>query len=497
MSDPVLSDGTGVLLARESSLGVQPTAGWQQIQINPGGITEWTRDNVEVDRAPLSPNLTPEAGEVVGYNVAPKLAGDLTRDMMNVIREPMFRSLTKHAGGKGQSRYPVTGVTSTGFTVASLGDLPNGTLIKATGFTNAANNGLHVLAGTSTTTEIKTTGLVVEASPPANAIVEVAGVQGASADIELVAGNLTSTILDFTTLGLVPGQMIVIGDATSGAAFAFATAAYNAGAIIAGPITAHSIPLMMREWTVAADDTGTGKTIRILYTRCVRNVPLTDADYITKPSLAGEISEPGAGTLGATDYTYGLGLGLDQVDINIPVEGKVDVTLSFVGMKMSDPGASRATGADVALAPLQTGLFQTADKMTGALVKKSDESSLSVDINGLKITYKNNITPMKELFVGGAANLIYGAYMTTLSMDAYVIDNNLTRAANANTSAMLRARVKNADGGLGLFFPLVKLRKPKKTYAAHTSVMIANDVGTFRDPATGLMQTLSEFAYLP
>ena len=56
---------------------------------------------------------------------------------------------------------------------------------------------------------------------------------------------------------------------------------------------------------------------------------------------------------------------------------------------------------------------------------------------------------------------------------------------------------QNADGGFGLFFPLVKLRKPKKAYAQHTAVMISNDVAAVRDPATGLLQTLSEFAYLP
>lgn len=493
MSDPVLSDGVGVLLGRESAIGVTPTV-WQQVQINPGGITDWTRQNVEADRNPLSPNLTPEAGEVVGYDASPKLAGDLTRDMLNVIREPMFRSLTKHAGGKGQSRYPVTAVTVTGFTVAALGDLAAGTLIKATGFGIPGNNGLKVVVAASTGTETKAAGLTAEAAPPANAIIEVAGVQGAAGDIELVAGNLFSTVLDFTTLDLVPGQMIVIGDLTSGAAFGFATAAYNAGAIIAGPITAHSIPLMMREWTVAGDDIGAAKTIRLLYCRAVRNVPMTDADYLKAPTLGGEISESISGVL---DFTYGGGLGLKTVVIDIPVEGKVGATLSFVGMTMSDPGTARAAGASTALAPLQTGLFQTAGKMTGALVKKSDESSLSVDINGMKLTFENNITPMKENFVSGAAGLIYGAYMPSMSLEVYVITNDMTRAANNNTDGMFRVRVKNADGGFGVFVPLIKLRKPSKAYATHTAVMLSNDVAGFRDPATGLLQVLSEFSYLP
>lgn len=492
MSDPVLADGVGIIVSREGAIGVQPVAGWQQLQINPGGITDFTRQNVEVERNPLSPNLTPEAGEVVGYDVAPKLAMDLTRDTINVFREPIFRSVTKHGGGKGQSRYPVTAVTATGYTVAALGDLAAGRLIKASGFSTPANNGVKVVAAASTGIETKAAGLVAEPAPPANAIIEVAGVQGAADDIELDATNdLTSTDEDFTTWGLIPGEQL---DFTSVGAFGFATV--SGRAYVKGPVTAHKVPLMMRSWAVLGADDGAGKTIRVRFTRAIRNVPLTDADYLKAPTNSMELSEPGAGAAGATDYTEANGLGLDAAELDIPVEGKVTLTLSFVGMVMSDPGAARATGSAAALAPLHAGLFQTGKKLKARLVKKVDESTLSADVNGLKVTLKNNITPMKELGVDGAANLIYGAYMPSMSLEAYVIDNELTRAANNNTDAMLEFQLKNGDGGFGMLFPLVKLRKPSKAYAQHTAVMISNDVAGVRDPATGLLQVLTEFADL-
>lgn len=498
MSDPVLSDGVGISVARESTIGVLPTTGWHQWQINPSGITDFTRQNVEVDRAPLSPNLTPEDGEVVGYDASPKLALDLTRDVIEDIREPLYRSATKHGGGKGKSLYRPTAVTATGFTVGTLGDYPQNFLFFAAGFTNPANNGLKVTASGSTTSETKFAGLVAEASPPTNAILEFAGVQGASGDIQLDAnGDLISTALDFTTLGLIPGQQITLGDLPSGASFGFATAAYNGRAIVKGPVTATKVPLMFRSWTVGAADTGASKTIRILFTRAIRNVPLTDADYLKAPTLSAERTEPGAGIAGATDFTQASGLGLDQIELDIPVEGKVTATMTFVGMVITDPGPTQATGAATALAPLRAGLFSTASKLKARLVKKSDESTLSVDINGMKVTLKNNITPMKELGVSGAANLIYGAYMPTMSLEAYVIDNGLERAANANTSAMLEFQLRNADGGIGMFFPVVKLRKPSKAYAQHTAVMISNDLTAVRDPATGLLQTMTEYAYLP
>ena len=101
-------------------------------------------------------------------------------------------------------------MTSTGYTVPALGDLTAGLLIHAKGFPTAANNGLKVVASSSTGTEIKASGLTAESLTAARgATVEVAGVQGDTADITLnSSGNLTSTTLDFTTLGLNIGQTI-------------------------------------------------------------------------------------------------------------------------------------------------------------------------------------------------------------------------------------------------------------------------------------------------
>ena len=498
MSQIVQSDGVGVLFAPESTPGTQPTSGWLQLQPNPGGITQYDRQLVTVERHILSPNMTAENGEVVGYDVSPKYVQDLTTDLLDAVRELLFRSATKHSGGKGQSKYAVSAVTATGYTVASLGDLANGILVEASGFNTAANNGLKLLAGTSIATEIKTTGLTAEATPPANAIVRVAGVQGATSDITLDAsGNLTSTILDFTTLGLNVGQDIVVGDLTSGAAFAFATAAYNGKATIVA-ITAHKITLKWRAWTVAGADLGTGQTIRLLFTSWIRNVPIAHADYLAAPTGNMEVSEPGAGTAGATDYIYVGGCGLSKWSLAIPLENKIVATLDFVGMNASEPGAARATGADAALAPLLTSVFTTSSNVrTVKLLKQADETVLADEINDIKLNYDNHLKPRKAIGTDGAKGLTYGEYAPTIDLDTYLIANDTTRAADTNTSCALHCLLKSADGGFSLGFPMGKLTKPAKTYAAATPVMQKFTFTANRDPATGLAWTMSQFAYLP
>jgi hypothetical protein len=501
MSQIVQSDATGILIARETTPGVQPVASWLQLQPNPGGITNFTRQNVNVERHILSPNMTPERGEVVGYDVSPKYMQDLNKDLLDFFGELLFRSVTKHSGGTGLSKFYPTAVVAgspSSWTVPSLGALPAGVLVRGNGFTNAANNGVHLLAAGSLAGSIKTADALVAEVPPANATLEVAGVQGTAGDIQMDAnGNITSTAVDFTTLGLNAGQMIYVGDPTSGAIYSFATAGYGGMAIIVS-VAAHLITLKRRAWTIGAADVGAAKTIRLLFTKWLRNVPITSADYLTAPTGCVEVSEVGAGAAAATDYTYTGGLAIDQFDLDIPVESKVVATLAFIGMTVTDPGAARATGAATALAPLATQIYSTAAKMPDIrLLKQADESNLSAEVNGCKLSFKNNVKPRKQLGTGGAAGLIFGEYVPTASMDVYVLSNDLTRAVNANTDCTLDFLLKNGDGGFGFDFPMLKLRKGDKTYAANSSVMLAADLPANRDPGTGILYSMSQFSYLP
>src|SRR3546814_1379601 len=124
-----------------------------------------------------------------------------------------------------------TAATGTGYTIPALSAAAAGrliysaagagalSLIHVSGFVNDQNNGLKPLADDPlvTETELTIAGLVA-AVPSASTFTQiaVAGVRGAARDIEVEAdGNLISTALDFTTLGIAVGTLIhEIGRAT-------------------------------------------------------------------------------------------------------------------------------------------------------------------------------------------------------------------------------------------------------------------------------------------
>lgn len=498
----VLSEATTLNVAPESSFGTQPTSEWEQWQPNPGGIQDYAPDLMNVARDPLSVYATKEKGEVVGLNATPKIVMDWTYDRIHDLGGLMFRSVPKHAGNKAQSLYRPTAVTSTGYTVAALGDLTAGLLIHAKGFPTAANNGLKVVGSSSTGTETKTSGLVAESlDATRGGTFEVAGVQGAADDITLnSSGNLTSTVLDFTTLGLNVGQTIKIGDGGTGTSFA--TTAYNGRARIVS-IAAGLIVLEHRTWTPSSADLGAGKTIRLLFTKWYRNVALDHADY-REPTLHGELVMLGAGTGGAATYTYAPGMALKTIELDAPLESKITCTATFCAKDVQDPVlvASRAAGASSARRPQAANLFQTAAglRQKPRLVLTSSGNDLSSEVNSWKFKIEHNVEPREIQGELGAHDMDYGKIEPSLSMEIYFNTMELPIALRADSPSdpiWFDVCPRNGNGAFHLDMPFVGINGGKPTFAANKAVMVSLDVPGFRDPASNRVASMSVFAYHP
>lgn len=242
------TEGTNLAVTEETVLGAStpPTIGWRNL--DPNSYGNFGSSFKKTPRDPISKSQQLRKGMLTDEDSGLPFEADVTKDMIDRFGEGVFRCRTKHCGNKQQSIYDVSGVTATGFTVASNGDVAQHFLILPRGFSTPANNGLKEVGAASTGTETKTAGLVVEAAPPPNATFEIAGYRGQAGDIQLDAnGDLTSTLVDFTTWNIQPYQFLFVGG--EAAANKFATAEYF-GAVRAKTITAHKITLDRRTWEV-------------------------------------------------------------------------------------------------------------------------------------------------------------------------------------------------------------------------------------------------------
>ncbi len=248
------TEGSNLAIAEETVSGQSPTSGWYNFQIN--SYSKIGASIKKTPRDPISQSLQLQKGMPTDEDSGMSFDVDVTKHHLDRLAKHMTRSVPKHSGPTGMSTFQILGVTSTGFTVAALGAFPARFLVVSRGLNTDADNGLFLVTSGSIGTETHAAGLVVEASPPSNAELELAGYRGVASDIFFDSdGNLNNSGgIDFTTFNLQDNQFVVIGGEDT--VNQFATAVFNGSARVAkNGVTARKIILEHRSWVVEQDAT--------------------------------------------------------------------------------------------------------------------------------------------------------------------------------------------------------------------------------------------------
>lgn len=462
---------------------------WKSTEFN--AVPGWGASIEKVSRNPISKLRQRQKGTVVDVNSAFAVETDLTMESVNDFMDGFFFSKFR-----GQAVFVPTAVGASAYTVPIGGPtLVAGTLVFARGFTNAANNGLKVVGAGSTTTTIAVTGLVVESPTAAqNATVEVCGVQGASADITVNAGgNLTSTTLNFTTLGLIPGQVCYLGD--TGAAFQFATAA-DRGWFRIKTVAANLLTIDKKSTTWAAD-TGTGKTIRIFFGRFLSNVSVDDANYQEKTYQFEMAFKNLAVAAGNDEWQYAKGNYCNELKISVPLTSKVTASFGFVGFDTPPPSTSRAANAATPIQPVEKTLINTVSDTARLRITNVDESGLSSYIKSATLMIRNGASAEKAVGTLGAVGMNFGNFEAEVEMEALFTQSETITAIRDNRNVTWDMGFKNADGGLFFDIPTAQIEGGDLSLPVNETVKIGEKIVAVQDAVLGYSMSCSTFPYIP
>lgn len=382
---------------------------------------------------------------------------------------------------------------SAGYTVPSGGTaVLTNALLYARGFTNTENNGLKLANAASLTTKVRVSGLVAE-TPPANALLEICGIRGASGDLAINSdGDLTSSALNFTTLGLTVGQTIWIGgDATANK---FATAA-NRGyarieAIAAGKLT------LNKRGQAFSTDSGSGKLIDIYFGKFLRNVDVDHGDYLER-SFHFELAYPNLDNPSGDMYEYAEGNYANQLSFDLPLANKAAVTFGFIGTDTEPPSDSRLSGASSAVDPLRKTAFNTSSDIARLRITEVDETGLTTDFKSLKITFNNNVTPEKVIGTLGAKYMNTGNFMVDIEADLLFTNADVASAVRNNTTVTMDFAIRNEDGAIHVDVPSMTLGGGSKDFPVNETVMIKTTSESFEDATLGTSIGISLFPYVP
>jgi hypothetical protein len=391
--------------------------------------------------------------------------------------------------GTADSVVTDAGTTTDTYVVASGGAaVKAGHLVRATGFTNSANNQIFRAASSTGTTVVGSSlSLSAETAPPGTARLKVVGFAGASGDITALADGLGSTALDFTTLGLAVGQWIKIGGSAAGTQFAFlitagtkarAAAYARITAIAAQKLTLDNLPA---GWTT---DSGTGKTIWVFFGDQIKN-------GVTQTFLTIE-----KGFLGQPVPTYmvNTGMAVNTFDVNMSSGDKLKWSAAFMGMG----GGISETPLDASPDAVTTGVVMAANANVGRLGVNNAKLGSPNWAKEFSVQINNNLRSLDALDEDAPVGINDGECTVTGRVNQYFGSKTEVEAFYAGTPRQINSRVNKNGQALIWQVPRATYRgggNPQAT-AKNTDVMASFDYQASQDTLTNAHVLLDRLEYV-
>lgn len=497
------SNATGLRYSEELSIGVvDPSAVW--VPMEPNSYDNFGGEIKKTPRAPITASRQNKKGVVTDLDAAGGLNQDLTHEnLQDMLQGFMFANhrVKDEFGGGGE----ITNVDGTADEYDGTGiedGLAIGDLVFAAGFTNAENNGLKIVDNVTGPDTVGVAEVIVDEVPPAAATLIKVGLQAAAGDLDISAvgalPQLTTTALDFTTLGLIPGEWIFIGGDLATDAF---TNAVNNGFARIKTIETLAITFDKTQATMVTE-ASTTETVRLFFGRVLKN----EAD----PTLQVRRTYQLERTLGAPDDTeaaeiqaeYLIGAVGNELTMNMETADKINVDLAYVATDhetIAGPDALK-TGTRPSLVEadaLNTSSDFSRLKMNVVDPANSNPTALFGFLLDFNIKISNGIKPNKAISVLGAFEMSAGNFTVSGDMTAYFSEVAAIAAVRNNSDVTLDFAVVAGNAGVMVDIPLLGLGDGRLNVEKDEPITIPLTHEAAGDPVLDHTLLMVFFDYLP
>lgn len=484
---------TGLSFAYEDSPNVLPgTPIW--IPLEPNSYNNFGGTLTRLTREPITTGRQKKKGVVSDLEAAGGWNQDLTQKNLAELLPAFFfadyrlKGEAKNDVGITTNTFSVTNATSritrVGGSIDFTAQFSVGDIVHVTGAADPATNGIHAVSAVAATTldlaDVITgsASTVADEGASSNISIVQVGVEGDAGDIQVDSTGtlpaLTSTVLDFTTVGVVPGEWVYIsGD---NAASQFATAANNGFARVRS-VAANRVTFDKTEGTWVTDN-GAGKQIHIYVGRVLKNETGT---LITKKHLQLErqLGAPDDAAPNDIQAEYLTGALANEMTLQVPTANKVNMDVSCVAStsETRDSTAGVKSGTRVAAADITGDALNTSTdvpriKLHTINPTNSNPDSLFAYAENLSITVNNGVTPDKAIGVLGGFDTSIGDFTVTGDLTVYFTDVAAVEAVRNNSDVTLDFHLVAANAGISVDLPLIALGNAQADIQAGTSVKL-------------------------
>ena len=412
------SNGTGLRYSLETSIGVaNGSAVWYPLE--PNEYDDFGGQYKLVARNPINQGRQRKKGVIVDLDSSGGFTSDLLQTGLQDLLQGFFFADFRRKGEEAVTVVDIDGANPDEYEVASTSGFLVGSLVKGSGFTNTGNNALNVVTAvvSNTSVEVATGQLTAEASPPAAAKITVVGYQSATGDIDVDASGtlpaLTSTTLDFTTLGIIPGEWIYMGGDTS--PMQFTTAANNTWARVY-TVAANRLTFDKTNTTMVTE-ANTTKTVRLWFGRVLKNE--------SSGSLQVRRTFQLERTLGASDDAspsqiqseYVVGAVPNTAEFSFSTADKATVSMAFMGTDHEQRTGVTGVKAGTRPSIVAEDAYNTSNDF--AVLKMSildrtagaNPSALFAFLSEFTIQVNNNISANKAVSYLGSFDMTAGQFI--------------------------------------------------------------------------------------
>ncbi len=482
------SNRVRVALVKEATLGTTPATPRMRTLRDTGEGLNWTpgfytSKERRADRMRAQPSKITEVndGDLGGELSYPVALGALSAMLESAMLSSWISTPERDNDGTADSVITDIQTVANTITFTTGAAFVIGHLVLTSGFALAANNGVFkVTTGGATSLATTAAGWSAEAAPPAAARVKVVGIEGVAGDIVATSTGLTSTTMNFVTMGIVVGMWLKIGGTAAGTRYT-GTAANNGWARVT-VVSANAITLDNRPAGWAAD-TGATKTIRIFFGDILRN-------GTTLQGLTFERAFLGQST---PTYIVQKGMCVDTVEMSYTDGDAVMSKFSFKGMTGSE-STSAISGATYAAAP--TNVVMTSNAAVGEIRVGGALSTTPNWVKDLTINCNNNLRHKTASGNVGAVDIGIGSHLPTGTVNAYFGSDALLAQVMAQTASSLMVRAQlNSQAFLQTLPSLTFTNHSANAGSIDADVMQSLEWQAWYDSLTGCQQQFDRLEY--
>lgn len=497
------SNITGLSYAEEASLKTLPGSPiWYPLE--PNSYNDFGGNLSKIARNPINPSRQRKKGVISDLDASGGFNSDFTQtNLQDLLQGFMFADFRI----KGESvDVPAVDGVNDEYEIVETEGFFVGSLVYASGFTDAANNGLKLVDGVVADTSVAvTTDLIAEAAPPADSRLVVVGFEGAAGDLDIDASGalpaLTSTAKDLTELGVTPGEWLFIGGDTAGTQFDTAT---NNGFKRVRSIAANRIEFDKSDQAMVTE-ANAADTIRVFLGRLLKNETGTLIKRRTY-QLERTLGAPDDASPSAIQSEYIVGAVPNELTINIPTAEKINTDLNFVGLDYETRDAATGVKAGTRPALVETDAFNTSSDITRIRMAEVVDGSeaptpLFAFVTELGFSINNNASAAKAVGILGGFDITVGTFQVEGNVTAYFANVAAVEAVRDNADVTIDLIGVKNNSGFIIDLPLIALGDGRANVEQDQAIMLplSMDAATAAliDPDLDYTLLMMFFDYLP